>query len=105
MVTALVRMSKSQGGGHRASILGARPPRAVASRRSPHEGGAPPSEPAFDSQPLLRLVDGVLAPFCITWLLKVVAERVGIRSRAAAAFALPLGGQAPSRRRFAPVTP
>ena len=36
---------------------------------------------------------------------KVMAERVGIRSRAAAAFALPLGGQAPSRRRFAPVTP
>ena len=35
----------------------------------------------------------------------IVAERVGIRSRAAVAFALPLGGQAPSRRRFALVTP
>ena len=36
---------------------------------------------------------------------KVMAERVGIRSRAVVASTLPLGGQAPSRRRGAPVTP
>ena len=58
--------SKSRGGCLRAPARGPGP---LASRRSPHEGGIPPSEPPFASHPLLRLVDGVLAPLCIARLL------------------------------------
>ena len=71
----------------------------------PMKGAYPLQNPRFDSHPLLKLLSEGGGATLYRTAFDIMAERVGIRSRAAAAFALPLGGQAPSRRRFAPVTP
>ena len=58
------------------SRWGAMPPRAVALRRSPREGGTPPSEPPFESHPLLGRLRGYCgSTFCLMALV-TMAEGV-----------------------------
>ena len=60
------------------------------------KGAYPLQNPRFDSHPLLKLLSEGGGSILDYTALDMMAERVGIRSRAAAAFALPLGGQPPA---------